>query len=376
MSETSSGRCETPGLHDLAAAVLAGGEVEDMLDLLVRAAHEHTGARTAALVLPTPAGAWSVELAAGADTDLLLGLELARDAPLVEALRAQDHRTIESITRIELGGITHRVALAAVDAKDQGYGALMALGDQDADPFTGEQRVQVAAIAILVELAVGGRSDDGMRELEDERTRIARDLHDLAIQELFAVGMELEGLTDALRTPGATVTDAGIRRSVQTSIRGVENVVAQIRQIVQSLRRERAEATLSERLRHETGLATAGLGFAPTLRLPPDPAAMDEEVPEEIAEDVVAVVRESLANAARHAHASAVAVAVTLFSEGVDRVVQVSVSDNGRGIDPAVTRRSGLANMSSRARRHSGWVDAINLEPGTMISWRVTLPPR
>jgi signal transduction histidine kinase len=90
---------------------------------------------------------------------------------------------------------------------------------------------------------------------------------------------------------------------------------------------------------------------------------------------VVAVVRECLANAARHAHASAVAVSISVFSEGVDRVVQVNVSDNGRGIDPTVRRRSGLANMSSRARRHSGWVDAISLEPGTMISWRVTLPP-
>ena len=152
--------------------------------------------------------------------------------------------------------------------------------------------------------------------------------------------------------------------------------MAQIRQIVQSLRRERSEATLSERLRHEAGLATAGLGFVPTLRLPPHPSPLDAELPGEIAEDVVAVVRECLANAARHAHASAVAVSVSVFNEGVDRVVQVNVSDNGRGIDPTVTRRSGLANMSSRARRHSGWVDAFNLEPGTMISWRVTLPPQ
>ena len=67
--------------------------------------------------------------------------------------------------------------------------------------------------------------------------------------------------------------------------------------------------------------------------------------------------------------------AEALRAEGVDRVVQVNVSDNGRGIDPGVSRRSGLANMSSRARRHAGWVDAFNLEPGTMISWRVTLPP-
>ena len=61
--------------------------------------------------------------------------------------------------------------------------------------------------------------------------------------------------------------------------------------------------------------------------------------------------------------------------DGADRArAVIEVADNGRGIDPSVRRRSGLANMSSRARRHSGWVDAIPLEPGTMISWRVTLP--
>ncbi|MGO2719919.1 MAG: sensor histidine kinase, partial [Brachybacterium tyrofermentans] len=235
-------------------------------------------------------------------------------------------------------------------------------------------RERLDALASLVELTVRVPTLRFSGELDDERSRIARDLHDLAIQELFAVGMELEALTEALAGPGEPPSNTRIRTSVAASVQGVENAVAQIRQIVQSLRRERLEATLTEQLRHEVGLATAGLGFVPALRLPPHPAEMDAEVPSEIAEDVVAVVRECLANAARHAHASAVAVSVSLFSEGVDRVVQVNVSDNGRGIDPSVTRRSGLANMSSRARRHSGWVDAISLLPGTMIFWRVTLP--
>src|SRR5699024_8663733 len=192
-------------------------------------------------------------------------------------------------------------------------------------------------------------------EVDDERSRIARDLHDLAIQELFAVGMELEGLTDALATPDEPPSNARIRAAVTSSVQGVENAVAQIRQIVQSLRRERIEATLSERLRHEAGRATSGLGFVPALRLPPHPAEMDAELPPEAAEDVVALVREGLANAARHAHASAVAISVSVFSEGVDRVVQVNISDNGKGIDPTVTRRKiGRAACRDRVKATGG----------------------
>ena len=84
-------------------------------------------------------------------------------------------------------------------------------------------------------------------------------------------------------------------------------------------------------------------------------------------------MKECLANVARHAHASAVSVSITLFKEGVDTVIQVNVSDNGRGIDPSITRRSGLANMGARARRHLGWVDFYSLDPGTMVSWRATI---
>jgi signal transduction histidine kinase len=365
-----------PSLRDLGAAVLAGGEVEDVLELLVGATVAHARARDAALVLPTGTGGLSLEVVAGADRDLLWGAELEEDMPLREALTSQDVTAARAADLLDLGEDEFAIAVSVVDAADAGLGALVALRSADGRPFTREYRVRLDAIALLAGFTLGQAGGMVDTDLEDERTRIARDLHDLAIQELFAVGMELEGLTETLSRPGATLSGTEVRRTVESSLHGVENAVAQIRQIIQSLRRERSEATLSERLRHETGLATAGLGFAPTLRLPADPTAMDTEIPDEIAEDVVAVVRESLANAARHAHASAVAVAVSVFSEGVDRVIQVSVSDNGRGIDPSVTRRSGLANMSSRARRHSGWVDAIGLEPGTMINWRVTLPPR
>lgn len=281
---------------------------------------------------------------------------------------------LEAISTLVIDPGSSPALLGVVDAAEHGLGLLAVLRSVDSAPFDAADRERLDALAGLIALTLRVPSLGASIEIDDERSRIARDLHDLAIQELFAVGMELEAMVDSLEAPGMTPSNARIRTSVATSVQGVENAVAQIRQIVQSLRRERAAATLTEQLRHEVGLATAGLGFVPSMRLPPHPAEMDAELPAEIAEDVVAVVRECLANAARHAHATAVAVSVSVFSEGVDRVVQVNVSDNGRGIDPSVQRRSGLANISSRARRHSGWVDALGLEPGTMISWRVTLP--
>ena len=365
---------DRPRIQDLAGAVLAGGEAEELLELLVRSARTDLGARSALLVLPLDRDAWAIEMVDGPDAATLLGEEVPADDPVGAALEQADAETLEAIGTLPVGEETCRVLLAVIDAAEQGTGLLGVLRPGGSEAFTDADRERLDALAGLVGLTLRAPTLRADTEMDDERGRIARDLHDLAIQELFAVGMELEGLVDSLGSPDVTPSKARIRSSVAASVQGVENAVAQIRLIVQSLRRERSEATLTEQLRREVGLATAGLGFVPSLRLPPHPAQMDAELPPEIADDVVAVVRECLANAARHAHASAVAVSVSVFSEGVDRVVQVNVSDNGRGIDPTVRRRSGLANMSSRARRHSGWVDAISLEPGTMISWRVTLP--
>ena len=377
-SSAPPARPHRPRVQDLAGAVLAGGETEDLLDLLLRSARTDLTARSAALVMPLGPSRWAIEMVDGPDADSLLGEEIPADSLLGEGLLRSDPEALEAIGSFELdnGQEDGRALLAVIDAAEQGTGLLAVLRAADAEPFTVADRERLDSLAGLIALTLRAPSlrRDSDSGIDDERGRIARDLHDLAIQELFAVGMELESLVQSLEAPGMTPSNARIRSSVTTSVQGVENAVSQIRQIVQSLRRERAVASLSEQLRHEVGLATAGLGFVPSMRLPPHPAEMDAELPPEIAEDVVAVVRECLANAARHAHASAVAVSVAVFSEGVDRVVQVNVSDNGRGIDPSVRRRSGLANMSARARRHSGWADAINLEPGTMISWRVTLP--
>ncbi|MGO1409108.1 MAG: sensor histidine kinase, partial [Brachybacterium sp.] len=320
-SDGPSLRGDRTRIQDLAGAVLAGGETEDLLDLLLHSARSDLAARNAVLVMPLTRSRWAVEMVDGADASELLGSEIPEHSPTGHALHSADVDALEAISTLVIDPGASPALLGVVDAAEHGLGLLAVLRSVDSAPFAAADRERLDALAGLIALTLRAPSLGASIEIDDERSRIARDLHDLAIQELFAVGMELEAMVNSLEAPGMTPSNARIRSSVATSVQGVENAVAQIRQIVQSLRRERAAATLTERLRHEVGLATAGLGFVPSMRLPPHPAEMDAELPAEIAEDVVAVVRECLANAARHAHATAVAVSVSVFSEGVDRVV-------------------------------------------------------
>jgi signal transduction histidine kinase len=114
---------------------------------------------------------------------------------------------------------------------------------------------------------------------------------------------------------------------------------------------------------------TGMLGFAPSLRLG---AGLGTLVSPEVAEQLLAALREALSNAARHAGASQVDVTVDVDPGGT---LVVQVTDNGIGI-PADGRRSGLRNLAVRAEKLGG---ELRLEPaspdaarpGTRLEWRV-----
>jgi signal transduction histidine kinase len=114
--------------------------------------------------------------------------------------------------------------------------------------------------------------------------------------------------------------------------------------------------------------ATPVLGFAPSVRME---GLLDTHVPKEIADDVVAVLSEALANIARHAHAGRAE--AVLETDG--RTVRVVVTDNGVGIPPE-GRRSGLANMAERARKLGGDLEWTTPEGGgTRLVWQAPLSP-
>lgn len=228
----------------------------------------------------------------------------------------------------------------------------------------------------------------------EERERISRDLHDLAIQGLFATGMRLRRVQDMI-ADGSQRTR--LDREISRALEELDESVAQIRSIVYRLRQEDESTGLVDLLRREASSARAQLGFAPTLVVEVDedsialPRSAGERGPESllekelaekadraaqtVAEDVVAVVRESLSNVARHAKASSVSVTVSVHGSGPSGEIVLAILDDGSGVDPTTTRESGLANMERRATLRGGSF-ALGAGPrgrGTSLIWRAPL---
>jgi signal transduction histidine kinase len=108
------------------------------------------------------------------------------------------------------------------------------------------------------------------------------------------------------------------------------------------------------------------LGFAPTLQLT---GRLDDEVPDDVAEHVLTVLREALSNVARHANARQVEVQVRAAGD-----LTLVIADDGRGLSDT-TRRSGLANMEDRAAQVGGSMEVESApDKGTTLTWRAPLP--
>jgi signal transduction histidine kinase len=214
--------------------------------------------------------------------------------------------------------------------------------------------------AVALELAEARRDQARMTLLED-RARIARDLHDHVIQQLFAAGMTVQAVSPRLSDEYA----------VETLDKVVDHIDAAIKQIRTSIFQLRPNALAGSGLRtpvlEVVAEVTPALGLDPWVHfLGPVDAVSDEA----LAADVTAVVREALTNAAKHAQARRVEVRV----RATTTELVVSVEDDGVGLGPTA-RRSGLENLRSRAARRNGTCEA---EPGadakgTRLVWTVPL---
>jgi len=205
------------------------------------------------------------------------------------------------------------------------------------------------------------RTEEQQRALEmaNERDRIARDLHDLVIQRVFAVGMRLSSLLPSV----ADVTAERLREIVAE----LDSVISDIRTTIFDLH---AEESVVQGLRSSVmKLATdAGerLGFRLHVHFD---GAVDAAVDRDTGEQLLAVLREALSNVIRHARASSVDIDL---SAGAD--VVLVVTDDGIGPGPARREGFGLRNMDSRAASLGGSCSVAPHTPrGTRVEWRVPL---
>jgi signal transduction histidine kinase len=195
-------------------------------------------------------------------------------------------------------------------------------------------------------------------ELSEDRVRIARDLHDHVIQQLFGVGLELQSLA------GEASADAAAR--LQAAISTVDDAIAQIRTIIFAMRPRSREGSLRHRILDLVAEGSAGFPHPVPVSFS---GPVDLVIEGSLADDVAAVVRELLTNATRHSGADQIRISV-IVDESWVRVV---VDDDGVGI-PEQGRRSGLDNLRIRAERRAGILH-IDSAPGmTEIEWRVPAP--
>jgi signal transduction histidine kinase len=221
-----------------------------------------------------------------------------------------------------------------------------------------------AHASVALELADSRATERRLVLLED-RDRIAMDLHDHVIQELFAVGLGLEGLAAQTSADG----DQRVAQRLRKSVEDVDRTIRRIRTSIFDLRGPLVAASdgLRRRVLEVASDLTTALGYAPHVAFA---GAVDAVAADDLTDDVVACVREALTNVAKHAHARSASVDVS--AAGGELVV--TVSDDGIGAAGA-TRSSGIANLRARAARWDGSCE-IDSPPsgGTTVTWRVRLP--
>jgi PAS domain S-box-containing protein len=200
-----------------------------------------------------------------------------------------------------------------------------------------------------------------LRLLED-RERIARDLHDNVIQRLFAAGMALQGAV-------ARLGDNEVGDRIGRVVDELDTTIREIRTAIFGLQTTTAASTeLRQQVLQVLADERGALGFTPRLAFdgPVDTLAGD------VAEHLVATLREALSNIARHAGATDVDIVV---QAGED--ICLGVTDNGIGIPDDFDAGNGLRNMAERARLLSGSCSVQRgADGGTVLEWRVPAPVR
>jgi signal transduction histidine kinase len=211
-----------------------------------------------------------------------------------------------------------------------------------------------AALALQVARA---RIDTEKLAVFEDRDRIGRDLHDLVIQRLFAIGLTLENTARmAAERPDITRRVAGAVDDIDATIKDIRRSIFALSAAEESSDIRRAVGDLVDR-------AARSLKVRPTLRFE---GPVNAVVSPTVAPHVLAVLGEALSNVVRHAEAGEVRVTLRTGDE-----VALVIEDDGKGI-PEDAVPSGLRNIEERAEQLGGTCTVeSSVGAGTTIRWAV-----
>ncbi|WP_410099249.1 GAF domain-containing protein [Streptomyces sp. STR69] len=352
---------------ELTRSLLRGTDPAEVLDAFTATVREMADAALVTLAVPVPhTSALVVEAAAGKGTDRVRGLVLP-DTNLAAKVYSSgetvttddwstDPRTEHDTTPLPPGP----AFLVPLGTPEHVRGVLQVSGLPGRPAFADAVVAMIAGFAnhaaLALEIAEHRRAAEQLLIVSD-RDRIAGDLHDLAVQRLFSAGLSLQSLrAQCADRPRATVRIEGVVDDLDEAIKIIRSTVHALKPH-DTTTRAASNTNLRTRLVAETSRVSADLGFSPSLRMT---GPLDTLVTDDIADQLLAVLREALTRTARHPHADTVDVA----AEATNTRLTLRVTDDGRGIDPARTRATELGGTLTLTPRRP---------TGTTLEWAVPL---
>ncbi|MGW9024010.1 GAF domain-containing protein [Streptomyces sp. NPDC055722] len=356
------------------SALLSGAPSADVLELIVEQARGIVSADVG-MIAERAAGEEVLRplFAVGRDAERRSGLVMSGQDGFVEAALSTAEPLISPDIRqdpridpdsVLWSGLGSVVGVPLV-ASGKSIGALLLGRTAGRNPFTDTDAGPLLGFAgqaaLALELAQRRRDAERIALLQD-RDRIARDLHDLAIQRLFAAGMTLQSTQRFVDHPEAA-------ERLSRTVDDLDETIKIIRSTIFGLRTHggggKQEAGLRSRVSEAVTASAASLGFTPALRIE---GLVDTDVPGDVADHVVAVLGEALSNAARHSGAHSVDVHLRLLGGELT----LTVADDGCGV-PENAARSGLRNLEERAVALGGTLTVGERREGggTRLVWRV-----
>ncbi|SCF33870.1 GAF domain-containing protein [Micromonospora chaiyaphumensis] len=346
------------------------GEVRrtDALTLVARRAREVADAVLALVLLyDEDERHFTVEVVDGADGSTarkLIGAVLpAGETTFAGSVTDRRHELLENLA--EAAPWPHPVVagpavVSPLAAADTLHGVLVVAHRPDRGPAAEDDVALLGSFAGQAALAMERARGQEERELLvvlEDRERIARDLHDVVIQRLFATGLQLQS--------GAMNARPEVAKRINQAVDDLDATIRDIRRTIFELRTPMSAALRTE-IREAIEAAAESLGYRPGLDLV---GPIDSAVPDQLRPELTAVLREALSNAVRHARADRVSVRVQVDAGWVS----VTVTDDGVGCDPEAAR-SGLVNLRERAERLGGDFQLGRVAPhGTELRWSVPL---
>ncbi|MFD8971946.1 MULTISPECIES: GAF domain-containing sensor histidine kinase [Streptomyces] len=359
-------------------ALLSGGDADDALTVVAEQARRLADADAGIVLLPAEEGGLEIVAVSSPRTTKSLGVVIPPESAVVKQLlegeavfvadASTDPRMISRLTSAYGPSM-----MLPLQSGGRVLGALATPRVRGARPFTETERTlatQFASQAALALMMADAQRDRERLAVYEDRDRIARDLHDLVIQRLFATGMMLESAQRKSIVPA-------VREGVGKAVDELDVTIQEIRTAIFALQQGPAEAPsgLRTRVLREINMAAVPLGFKPAHRFL---GVIDSAVGELTGKNLIAALREALSNAFRHAEAGRIEVVVDATVTLPDGAagVRLSVADDGIGI-PEGGRRSGLRNLARRAESLGGasWCGPGLGEDGggTTVVWEAPL---